>query len=68
MYFKMDCKIVGLFGDRVVVRQEGQIRLLDCYSFKGLNGLLDKDVVANCKIKEDGTVWIRGIDPASPQK
>lgn len=68
MYFKMDCKIVGLFGDRVAVRQDLGIRLLNCNNFALLDGLLDKDVVVDCKITSDGTVWIRDIDQPPPQK
>lgn len=68
MYFKMNCKIVGLFGDRVVVRQKDQLRLLECYALDKLGDQLDKDVVVDCRIKADGTVYIRGIDPVPAQK
>lgn len=68
MNFKMNGKIVGFIEDKFAIRQQDEIRLLTRYGLKDLSNLLDKDVVVDCWITPDGTVWPRDINQAPPQK
>ncbi|MBA4699194.1 MAG: hypothetical protein H2212_07130 [Ruminococcus sp.] len=64
MKFKINCSFGGFCGDKAVICQDGQARLVNYYSelTRELKEKLHVLIVATCKLNEDGNIWITNVE------
>lgn len=64
MEFKMDCAFAGFIGNKAVISQGGEVRLVEYYRSIGseLKECCNTVVTVKCILDENGKVWISGVE------